>query len=127
MSDELFDVSGRTIVLTGACGLIGRTLARAFHERGARVGLVDIPAARPAELAASLGEPSASFVCDVSQSDQVARLRVISANLVGAAATLEYETRRCGERSAGGPLVLLALPDLLAGHRIPGLQIGRET
>lgn len=75
MSDPVFDVSNRVVVLTGACGLIGRTLARAFHERGGRVAVVDIPAARPAEFAQSLGEPAASFECDVSRADQVAALR----------------------------------------------------
>lgn len=75
MTDELFDVKGRVVVLTGASGLIGRTLAGAFHARGARLALVDIPAARPAELAASLGAPAAAFECDVSQAPQVAALR----------------------------------------------------
>jgi NAD(P)-dependent dehydrogenase (short-subunit alcohol dehydrogenase family) len=75
MNDLLFDVADRVVVLTGACGLIGRTLASAFHERGARLALVDIPAARPAEFAASLGPLAIPFECDVSQAEQVARLR----------------------------------------------------
>ncbi|HEX7363472.1 MAG TPA: SDR family oxidoreductase [Bryobacteraceae bacterium] len=40
--DPLFDVSGRTVVITGACGLIGRELVRAFATRGAAVAAVDI-------------------------------------------------------------------------------------
>jgi NAD(P)-dependent dehydrogenase (short-subunit alcohol dehydrogenase family) len=75
MSDPVFDVSDRVIVLTGASGLIGRSLARAFHERGARLALVDIPAAKPAGLAESLGEPAAAFECDVSRPEQVSALR----------------------------------------------------
>ena len=75
MSDPVFDVSNRVVVLTGASGLIGRSLARAFHERGARLALVDIPAAKPGALAQSLGEPAAAFECDVSRADQVAALR----------------------------------------------------
>ena len=75
MSDPVFDVSDRVVVLTGASGLIGRSLARAFHERGARLALVDIPAATPAALARSLGEQAAAFECDVSHADQVAALR----------------------------------------------------
>jgi len=75
MTDSIFDVSGRVVVLTGACGLIGRTLAHAFHERGARMALVDIPAAKPADFAAALGDPAAGFTCDVSQAAEVSALR----------------------------------------------------
>lgn len=75
MSDPVFDVSNRVVVLTGASGLIGRSLARAFHDRGARLALVDIPAATPGTLAQSLGDPAAAFECDVSRADQVAALR----------------------------------------------------
>ena len=41
MSDPLFDVSGKSIVIAGACGGLGRAIARMLGERGARLTLVD--------------------------------------------------------------------------------------
>lgn len=74
--DRLFDISNRVIVLTGACGLIGRELAAAFAERGARLVLVDVPAADPEKLAREIGPESGALgmACDVSQEQEVASL-----------------------------------------------------
>ena len=33
--DPLYEITGRVIVVTGACGLIGRSMTKAFHDRGA--------------------------------------------------------------------------------------------
>lgn len=41
-SDPVFSVAGRTVLITGACGLIGRQLVASFLERGATVVSVDI-------------------------------------------------------------------------------------
>lgn len=70
MNDPIFDVEGRTIVLTGACGLIGREVARALAARGARLVLADLASAHPTELAGEL--PSAvGWEGDVSKSEMV--------------------------------------------------------
>lgn len=74
MNDPVFDVSGRVIVLTGACGLIGRTTARALSERGAKLVLADVPPKDPAAFATELGGDTAGFHCDVSQIEAVRRL-----------------------------------------------------
>jgi len=74
MIDPLFDISDRVIVLTGACGLIGRALAPRLAERGARLVVVDIPAACPEEMAAALGGEAMGVACDVSSAEQVAKL-----------------------------------------------------
>ena len=74
MNDPLFDVSGKVVVLTGACGLIGRALVRAFHERGSTLALVDVSAAHPEDLASATGGDTIGIVCDVSQSTDVALL-----------------------------------------------------
>ena len=74
MFDRLFSVENRVIVLTGACGLIGRTLSEALKERGARLALVDLPAAQPEEFAARIGGESYGIPCDVSKSEDVAKL-----------------------------------------------------
>ena len=39
--DELFDVSGRVIVVTGGLGQLGRQFGRTLLERGARVAIID--------------------------------------------------------------------------------------
>jgi NAD(P)-dependent dehydrogenase (short-subunit alcohol dehydrogenase family) len=72
MSDDLFDVSGKVVVLTGACGLIGRVLAATFAERGSQLLLVDLPAAKPEDLAAQIGPDATGVGCDVSDAAQVA-------------------------------------------------------
>lgn len=74
MNDPIFDVSGRVIVLTGACGLIGSTVARALAERAAKLILADVPPKEPAVFAAQLGAHTAGFHCDVSNLDQVRQL-----------------------------------------------------
>jgi NAD(P)-dependent dehydrogenase (short-subunit alcohol dehydrogenase family) len=40
--DPVFSVAGRTVAITGACGLIGRAITQAFLERGAKVAAIDI-------------------------------------------------------------------------------------
>src|SRR5699024_490159 len=49
------EIEGRTAVVTGAAGGIGAALARALHERGARVLLADLAEA-VAGTAAELGQ-----------------------------------------------------------------------
>lgn len=74
MRDLLFDVSDHVVVITGACGLLGKTLAKGFSERGAKLILVDIAAARPEELAAAKDGSAMGMVCDVSKADEVISL-----------------------------------------------------
>lgn len=71
--DPLFSIEGRVVALTGACGLIGRELVNALHERGAKLVLADIPAAGPAELAAKTGD-AVGVACDVCDAESVAGL-----------------------------------------------------
>jgi NAD(P)-dependent dehydrogenase (short-subunit alcohol dehydrogenase family) len=44
MTDPLFDVTGRVIVITGGLGRLGREFTRALAERGARVAVLDLAA-----------------------------------------------------------------------------------
>ena len=55
MSDSLFDVKNRVVIVTGGLGQLGRQYTRVLTERGARVAVVDLP--MPADaVAAKLGD-----------------------------------------------------------------------
>ncbi|MDE6872375.1 MAG: SDR family oxidoreductase [Bacteroidales bacterium] len=44
--ENLFDVSGRVAVMTGACGVLGATIVKYFASQGAKVVLLDLERAR---------------------------------------------------------------------------------
>ena len=50
MESNLFDVKGKVIVMTGACGVLGSTIVKYFASQGASVVLLDL------ERAAAIGE-----------------------------------------------------------------------
>lgn len=75
MADPVFDLDNRVIVLTGGCGLIGRTAAAAFVERGARLVVVDVAPKDPAAFASDLDGGAAGLMCDVSSVEDVRALR----------------------------------------------------
>ena len=71
----MIDFTGRTLVLTGACGGIGRAIARLFHAHGAALVLTDLDADALANLASELGgENVATLVQDASRADDADRL-----------------------------------------------------
>jgi len=51
-----FGLEGRTIIITGACGLIGRAFCESVAQFGGNVVLVDIASANPQEAATALAE-----------------------------------------------------------------------
>jgi hypothetical protein len=70
VNDPLFDVKDQVFILTGACGLIGRTLAEELHQRGARLVLVDISTADPESLAARY-PGSIGLQCNVAEAADI--------------------------------------------------------
>ena len=81
MNDEarairLFDLSGHTVVVTGAAGGIGRQMAQVAACNGAHVILIDVDASRvaasTAELAAS-GFSASAVALDVTDTDALER------------------------------------------------------
>ena len=73
---ERLAVAGRSVVITGAAGGIGSTLAQRFSAAGARVALLDRDVAGIDALAARLGPAGAEVIaipCDVTAVDDCAR------------------------------------------------------
>ena len=70
----MFDLTGKTALVTGASGGIGAEIARALHGRGAVIGLSGTRREALDALAAELGERAHVLPADLSQADEAARL-----------------------------------------------------
>jgi NAD(P)-dependent dehydrogenase (short-subunit alcohol dehydrogenase family) len=73
MSD-LFDVSGRRVVVTGAASGLGFAMAEVMADSGARVTLADLDADGLEQAAGRIGGDVRTSVVDVSDTDAVAAL-----------------------------------------------------
>jgi NAD(P)-dependent dehydrogenase (short-subunit alcohol dehydrogenase family) len=71
----LFDLSGKTAVVTGGVGILGRHFCQGLAESGANVAVVDIEAEHAHELAQVLveryGIKASGYGCDVSDATSV--------------------------------------------------------
>jgi NAD(P)-dependent dehydrogenase (short-subunit alcohol dehydrogenase family) len=70
---ELFQLNGKTALITGGASGIGAATAQLFSDAGARVLVVDIDQARAQATAASLPDARA-FACDITDEAQVKQL-----------------------------------------------------
>ena len=70
----MFDLSGKTALVTGASGGIGGAIARALHARGATVGLSGTRTEPLEALAADLGERAHVLPCNLSDAEAVEAL-----------------------------------------------------
>ena len=53
-TQNLFDIRGKVVVMTGACGVLGSTIVRYFAAQGCKVVLLDLE--RAAEIGGKLAE-----------------------------------------------------------------------
>jgi 3-oxoacyl-[acyl-carrier protein] reductase len=67
----VFDLTGKTALVTGATGGLGAAIARTLHKQGAAVALSGTRAGVLAELAAELGDRAHVLPCDLSQAADV--------------------------------------------------------
>lgn len=70
----MFDLSGKTALVTGATGGIGGEIAKALHASGAHVGISGRNEDKLKALAAELGDRVSTLPADLSQADAPAEL-----------------------------------------------------
>jgi NAD(P)-dependent dehydrogenase (short-subunit alcohol dehydrogenase family) len=74
----LFDLSGKTAIVTGAVGILGQGFCRGLAEFGANVAVVDLDQERCSwfakELQAEFGVGAVGLACDVADSASVANM-----------------------------------------------------
>jgi 3-oxoacyl-[acyl-carrier protein] reductase len=79
----MFDLSGKTALVTGASGGIGAAIARMLHAQGAAVVLSGTRAAVLEELAATLGERAHVAVANLAEPNAASALIEQAENLAG--------------------------------------------
>lgn len=75
MKNNVFDLTGKTAVVTGSLGLIGKNHCMALSEAGANVVVTDINGEACNNFAASLPNRAAGFGADITDQDSVNALR----------------------------------------------------
>ncbi|MGI9357378.1 MAG: 3-oxoacyl-[acyl-carrier-protein] reductase [Rhizobiaceae bacterium] len=70
----MFDLSGKTALITGASGGIGVSIAKALHAQGATVGLHGTRKEKLEEIAVDLGDRAHVFPANLSDSDEIKAL-----------------------------------------------------
>jgi len=70
----MFDLEGKTALVTGATGGIGGAIAKALHGQGATVGISGTKAEKLEALASELGERVYALPCDLRDRPAVAQL-----------------------------------------------------
>lgn len=80
----MFDLSGKSALVTGASGGIGASIARALHGAGATVGLSGTRVEPLEALAGELGERAHVLPCNLSDGAAVAELPKQAAEAMGA-------------------------------------------
>ena len=66
----MFDMTGKTALVTGATGVIGQAIARGLHAQGATVALSGRNVEKLEALAGELGERTAIIPSDLSNSEE---------------------------------------------------------
>ncbi|WP_425050368.1 3-oxoacyl-[acyl-carrier-protein] reductase [Psychromarinibacter sp. S121] len=80
----MFDLTGKSALITGASGGIGGGIAKALHGAGVTVGLSGTRTEPLEALAAELGERAFVLPCNLSDRDAVAALPKQAAEAMGA-------------------------------------------
>src|ERR1700761_7187501 len=95
----MFDLTGKTALVTGATGGIGAEIARALHAQGAHVVLSGTREAVLQDLAAQLGERGSAVPANLSDPASVDGL--IAAAEAAAGAPIDILVANAGSTRAG--------------------------
>jgi 3-oxoacyl-[acyl-carrier protein] reductase len=79
----MFDLTGKTALITGASGGIGAAIARSLHGAGATVALSGTRTGPLEELAADLGDRAHVLPCNLSDAEAVTALPKQAAEAMG--------------------------------------------
>jgi len=86
MTSNLFDLTGRVAVVTGAASGLGQAMAIGLAQHGANIAAADINdvgLAQTVERVTSQGRQALAIHCDISQPDDVNRLFEIVDQVLG--------------------------------------------
>lgn len=96
MTQTTYNFAGKTIVITGGAGDIGRATAHRFAASGAGVVLMDVNEAKMASVAEELAQfntPVVRVLCDVTSGD---RVRAAFAEAIARAGRIDYVFNNAG-------------------------------
>lgn len=101
MGSAKYDFAGKTIVITGGAGEIGRATAHRFAADGAGIALLDLNETRMAEVAQEIAAlfkvPIATFRCDVTNSEAVSKALASAVEQLG---RVDYVFNNAGYQGA---------------------------
>ena len=80
MSENLFDLSGQVIILTGGAGLLGREYTKALSDSGAHVVVADLDA-KAAELVAASVNGARAIPAELNVTDPVSVRELVARTL----------------------------------------------
>jgi NAD(P)-dependent dehydrogenase (short-subunit alcohol dehydrogenase family) len=78
------EIDGKCAVVVGGASGMARATAEMLHQRGARVGILDLPTSGGGDVAAAMGGDTAFFACDVTDAEGTERALADATSHLGA-------------------------------------------